>query len=341
MEHDFEANFFTLLELLDASSRSKIQGLWTSLLIPQHEVIYEQGDDSDAVYIVASGVVEVVTHSPDGKQTRPVAYVEQGDFFGDLGILTNQPRLATVRACEKAEILKIEKTAFLNLLEKIPKLALYFSRILARRLHKTSSEAHVNVYSLDLAGNLQHFDLLTIFQAITGMGCSGELQLNNSSHDLIGSFFFRKGRVEHARFIHLEGVEAIWQGFVESATEGTFTFRVREEPTLPFSKEHLIELDSTGLLMEGVGRRDTYQAIPENLRQMTGRLSRVGEELQWSDPETAAVAERVWELIAKRPQPLASLWRRMNYSALSFLQVVSELVSSGQAELLTEAPSGQ
>src|SRR5277367_1304136 len=107
---------------------------------------------------------------------------------------------------------------FLNLLEKIPKMGAYFSRNLARRLHQTATEAHLNVYELDLSGNLRHFDLLTIFRAITGMGRSGELHLHNSANELIGSFFFREGRIEHARFVHLEGIEAIWQGFVQSCT---------------------------------------------------------------------------------------------------------------------------
>jgi CRP-like cAMP-binding protein len=338
MEHNFEANFFTLLELLDRGSRLEIDGVCTKISFPPNQVIYQQGDESEAIYIVASGVVEAMTHSPDGRQTRSLGFMSRGDFFGDLGVLTNHPRLATIHSCEPTQVLQIEKTAFLQLLEKIPKMGAYFSRNLARRLHKTSTEAHLNIYSLDLSGNLQHFDLLTIFQAITSMNHSGELHLNNSSHDLIGGFFFREGRVEHARFLHLEGVEAVWQGFVESATEGGFTFRVMAEPKSPFSKDHLIRIESTDLLMQGVGRRDTYQAIPEELRRMEGRLSRKAEELQWNDPETAPLAERIWELIARRPQPMISLWRRLNYSALTFLETVNGLVQTEQAELLLDTP---
>ncbi len=89
--------------------------------------------------------------------------------------------------------------------------------------------------------------------------------------------------------------------------------------------------------MQGVSRRDTYQALPENLRRMEGRLSRITEELQWADPETAALAGRIWEQIAKRPQPVVSLWRRANYSALTFLEVMSELVNTGQAEITADA----
>jgi len=337
MEHDFEANFFTLHSLLDTASRIEIDSVCKKLSYEADEVIYQQGEEAHAVFIVASGVVEALTHSPDGKQTRSLAYMRKGDFFGDLGVLTAQSRLATVRTCEPTQVLQIEKLMFVRLIDKIPKLGAYFARNLARRLHKTSSEAQLDTYLLDLGGNLQHFDLLIIFQAITSANHSGELRLNNASNELIGSFFFRQGRVEFARFAHLEGVEAVWQGFLDSATEGAFSFRVGMKPTLPFNKEYKIDIDSTDLLMQGVSKRDAYLAIDATLRKMPGKLHRKAELLRWSEEETSTLAGRIWELISKRPQPLDSLWRRLNYSSLAFLQVVGELLRSRQAELVPEA----
>jgi CRP-like cAMP-binding protein len=339
MEHDFEANFFTLHSLLDAASRIELDSACKKLSYEADHVIYRQGEDSHAVFIVVTGVVEALTHSPDGKQTRSLAYMKRGDFFGDLGTLTAQTRLATVRTCEPVQVLEIEKLMFVRLLDKIPKLGAYFARNLARRLHKTSSEAQLDSYLLDLGGNLQHFDLLIIFQAITNANRGGELRLNNASNDLIGSFFFHEGRVQFARFVHLEGVEAVWQGFIDSTTEGAFSFRVMDKPTLPFNEEYKIEFDSTDLLMQGATKRDDYLAIDETLRNMTGKLHRKTETLQWTDEATAALTRRIWELISKRPQSLDSLWRRLNHSSLAFLQVVNELVQSGQAEFVPDTPS--
>jgi hypothetical protein len=157
------------------------------------------------------------------------------------------------------------------------------------------------------------------------------------SNELIGSFFFHDGRAEYARFIHLEGLEAIWEGFLRSATEGSFTFEVMTTPKSPFDEKEKIGLACVDLLMQGVTHRDAYQALPESLRNMENRLSRVAESLAWTEAETQGLAERVWELISKRAQPLDSLWRRVNVSSLTFLEVVNRLVSTGQAELLTEA----
>jgi CRP-like cAMP-binding protein len=337
MEHDFEANFFTLLELLDLNSRLEIEAACTQKSVAAHEIICEQGEPAHVIYIVAAGVVEALTHSPDGHQRRSISVMGRGEFFGDLAVLTGHPRLASVRACEDVVLLQIEKLAFVHLLEKIPKMGAFFSRNLARRLHKATTEAHVNVYALDLSGNLGHFDLLAIFQTITGTERCGELHLHNPDNEIVGSFFFRQGRVEHARFAHLEGIEAVWQCFVQSTTDGTFTFRVMDEPSAPFSEEHRIELAGAGLLGQGASRRNAYQALPEPMRQMEGRLSRLTESLVWTDSETHDLAERIWELISKRPQPLASLWRRVNYSSLTFLEVVSQMVNTGQADLLIPA----
>ena len=334
MERNNTSDFFDLLESLDEATRDKIEDAWLVAAFAPLQVIVEQGSPPDAVYIIESGAVETVTYSPDSKQSRLVAILTRGDFFGDLSLFTNNPRLATIRARETTSIYRIERDDFFRLLKEIPELGLFFSVNLAHRLHGTSHEAHHAVYAIDLSGNLQRFDLLTIVQAITSMGHTGELRLNNSANALLGCFFFRKGRMEHARFGHLLGMEAIWQGFVESASEGTFNFCSVAEPVAPFPAEFKIDVDSTSLLLEGVGKRDVYQALPLTLRQMKGSLIRRGETLQWKDEDSLPLARKIWNSIEDHPQRLSLLWHAMNCSAMSFLDVVMQLGMSGQAELL-------
>jgi hypothetical protein len=210
----------------------------------------------------------------------------------------------------------------------------YFSRNLARRLYKTATQAEATAYTVDLSGNLRHFDLLIIFHTLLNAKNTGELQLNNSSNELIGSFFFRDGHAENARFIHLEGLEAVWQAFIQSGTDGTFTFRVASEPALPFHAEHQITLSTDDLLTQGLAHREAYEALPESLRRMEENLHPVAAVLTWSDSPTAPLATQIWEFIAKRPQPLASLWRRLDCSAIVFLQIVNEMTAAHQAELV-------
>jgi len=328
-------SFLDLLDDLDAASRKSIDDACARLTLVPKEIIYHQGEPADAVYIVALGVVEAVTFSPDKKQSRTVAMMSQGEFFGDLAVFTDHARLATVRARESSEVWRIGKDEFLQLMKTIPELGLFFSQILAQRLYHTSTEAHHNVYAIDLNGNLQRFDLLTIVQAITGMGHTGELRLNNSANELLGSFFFRHGKVEYARFGSLLGLEAIWQGFIESTSEGTFNFRSIEKPTTPFAECDKIDMESTSLLLEGVGKRDTYQGFPKPLRDLEGSLARLSEKLEWTNEENKVLAEKVWEVIPY-PQPLTTLRKLLNVSAISFLEVVMEMGMNGQAELFVE-----
>ncbi len=333
MSNDPPANFFKLLESLDDFDRRAVESAWSTISFGAGQVVYEQASAADDVFIVVSGAVEAITFSPDRRQSRVIAVMGPGDFFGDLAIFTDQPRLATIRTRETTQVHRITRDAFLGLLKKLPELGLFFCRNLGRRLHNTATEAHHGVYAIDLTGNLQRFDLLTIVQAITSMGHTGELHLNNSANQLLGSFFFRHGRVEHARFGQLLGVEAIWQGFIESASEGTFNFRSVTEPTLPFPAGHKIDVDSTNLLLQGVGKRDTYQAMPKTLREMKGNLTRMADTFEWKDPETRPLAEKVWALISAKPELLDQVWKKLNCSAISFLEVVMEMGMSGQAEL--------
>ncbi len=124
--------------------------------------------------------------------------------------------------------------------------------------------------------------------------------------------------------------------------QSSFIFHAMEKPTTPTTELHHIAMASTDLLLQGCTRRDAYHALPEELRLMQGRLGRVVETLHWEEPESQILAEKVGEWMACRPQPLASMWRRVNYSSLSVLEGVSGLLTSGQAEWLsTPAPAEQ
>ena len=107
-------------------------------------------------------------------------------------------------------------------------------------------------------------------------------------------------------------------------------------PPVTFPPETKLEMDSTNLLLQGVGKRDGYQALPETLRQMEGRLTRIAERLEWKDAETKALADLIWEKIAGEPKPLNDLWIKTHSSAMTFLEVVMEMGMNGQAELFVE-----
>ncbi len=100
--------------------------------------LFRQGDPGDAAYLIISGEADVVAETPAGEV--PVARLGQNAVVGEIAILCDVPRTATVRAASKLETLKIEKEHFLRLLREFPNIAVDVMRELADRLIHTTAE---------------------------------------------------------------------------------------------------------------------------------------------------------------------------------------------------------
>jgi hypothetical protein len=74
------------------------------------DVIVRQGDVADHFYIVSKGQVEVVREGDSGEEL--IAILGPGHFFGEMGLLTGRPRMATVRAMGDVEVLALDKEEF-------------------------------------------------------------------------------------------------------------------------------------------------------------------------------------------------------------------------------------
>ena len=77
------------------------------------QTIIREGERSDAFFIVVHGRLGVY-QTIDGEE-RQVNELRKGDFFGEIGLLTGQPRLATIRAIEPSEVLRLDRDAFQEL----------------------------------------------------------------------------------------------------------------------------------------------------------------------------------------------------------------------------------
>ncbi|MDQ4062264.1 MAG: cyclic nucleotide-binding domain-containing protein [Pseudomonadota bacterium] len=102
------------------------------------QALFHQGDVGDAAYVVISGTADVLVDSPGGE--IPVASVKCNDIVGEIAILCDVPRTATVRATSHLETLKINKEHFWQLLTDYPSMAVEILRVLADRLAKTTAE---------------------------------------------------------------------------------------------------------------------------------------------------------------------------------------------------------
>ncbi len=85
------------------------------------DIVFRQGDPSDRLYAIGRGEAEVVREDPAGG-TTVLARLGPGEFFGEMGILGNAPRMATVRASTDLDVLSIHRLYFGQLYAYLPPL---------------------------------------------------------------------------------------------------------------------------------------------------------------------------------------------------------------------------
>jgi CRP/FNR family transcriptional regulator, cyclic AMP receptor protein len=95
-----------------------------------------QGDVGDAAYIILEGEADVLVDTPDG--ALRVATVGRNDIIGEIAIICDVPRTATVAARDDVETLKISKDGFFHLVTQFPQIGFEVMRELASRLHHTT-----------------------------------------------------------------------------------------------------------------------------------------------------------------------------------------------------------
>jgi CRP/FNR family cyclic AMP-dependent transcriptional regulator len=102
------------------------------------QVLFRKGDVGDAAYVIIRGDAEVSVQTETGE--IPVAELHDGDFLGEIAILCDTPRTATITASSELKTLRIRKEPFFELLRQFPELAIEMTRLLAERLTRTTAE---------------------------------------------------------------------------------------------------------------------------------------------------------------------------------------------------------
>jgi CRP/FNR family transcriptional regulator, cyclic AMP receptor protein len=127
-----------LFAQLDPAKLKLLAFTSTRMVFQPAQMLFRQGDQGDAAYLILSGEADVVAETPSGEV--PVATVGQNAIVGEIAILCEVPRTATVRAASRLETLKIEKEHFLRLIREFPDMGVEIMRELGSRLTKTTGE---------------------------------------------------------------------------------------------------------------------------------------------------------------------------------------------------------
>ena len=100
--------------------------------------LFKQGDAGDALYVIMEGEADVLVDTPGGQIT--VATMGTHDFVGDIAVLCDVPRTATVTATSKLTTMRITKDLFFQLVCQFPQIAIEIMRELAHRLDVTTRQ---------------------------------------------------------------------------------------------------------------------------------------------------------------------------------------------------------
>ena len=99
----------------------------------RHVYVLQAGDETDSIYILLSGKIKVVITDDQGREVI-LGFMGPQEYFGEMGILDDQPRSASVYTLEPCEMLRLSKAAFMNCLKEHSEVAMLVIRNLVKRL---------------------------------------------------------------------------------------------------------------------------------------------------------------------------------------------------------------
>ena len=119
-------------------------GLLANLVVVQDfnrdETVVLEGDCSmKALYLIASGTVQVYMTGIDGRETI-LSFLERGDFFGEMSLIDGEPRSASVRTVTDAQLMIIHREPFLTLIRQTPEIAMSLLSEMSKRLRKANKQ---------------------------------------------------------------------------------------------------------------------------------------------------------------------------------------------------------
>lgn len=148
---------FSLFAELDDKELSAIAALAKPRKYAKDEAVFHADEAGDVFCLIQSGSVKVTMISPEGKEII-LTMLGPGDFFGEMALLDDQPRSATVVATEPLEVLTIFRNDFLQILAENFSIARKILAELSRRLRAASYRIE-SLATMDVYGRLARFFL--------------------------------------------------------------------------------------------------------------------------------------------------------------------------------------
>jgi CRP-like cAMP-binding protein len=135
VRRDEKVRLIARIPLFEACSQAELARVATITVqvdLPAGEVLTREGEPGDRFFVLVTGSAEV------RKRNRQVATLGAGDFAGEIALLTNAPRTATVRTTSPVTVLQATRQGFSALLDASPRIERKILKALADRLAPTT-----------------------------------------------------------------------------------------------------------------------------------------------------------------------------------------------------------
>lgn len=139
-----------LFELFDEDDHARLNDASELLELTRNDVVFEEGAEASACFVIASGRIAIANKSVDGRESM-VAIMAKGDLFGEMGLFDEGGRSAEARALENCVVVRVPYSVLRQIWMDHPELLWSVVRLLSRRIRATD-EALADSFFLDVTG---------------------------------------------------------------------------------------------------------------------------------------------------------------------------------------------
>jgi CRP/FNR family transcriptional regulator, cyclic AMP receptor protein len=189
-----------LFDLFDELDHRRLVDATETLDLIRNDVVFSEGVEADACYVVVDGRIAISNKSTDGRESM-VALMQRGELFGEMGLFDGLGRSAEARALESSQVIRIPYEVLQAIWEDKPELLWSVVRMLSQRIRATD-EALADSFFLDVTGR-------TAKHLLELAGQSEEFEIPITQEELAGLVGASRERVNKAiaSFLRLGWIE--------------------------------------------------------------------------------------------------------------------------------------
>jgi CRP-like cAMP-binding protein len=189
-----------LFRSLSEEALQRVIAAATARSLRRGDVLFDEGDEAEELFIVETGRIAIANRSPDGRESV-VALMTAGDLFGEMSMFDDMGRSAQARALETSTVHAVPYSAVTSELDLDPRLLWSVVELLARRLRNTDNALADAVFLdvtgrtakrlLELAGDADEFTLPVTQEELAGLVGASRERVNKAL-----ASFLRLGWIE-------------------------------------------------------------------------------------------------------------------------------------------------